>query len=371
MGRQAFGADKVMSAVLACEQEAGGPGKEIRNPIRAVRAQIFKGGEQLGDLTLRRYLQGLWDKGFIQIIEGGGNGREWVGATVLMRTVPENVSAPKKNAAKKPELIVTSEPKRSVVAVLVDYDNAESGAKDAGFRMSFFKLKEHLRTFGDIWMADVYLSPFSARKDGVITQLWAAGFQAISCPMGTKEKDSVDSQINWRARQYLEIQGVDVVVIVSRDSDFNPLAVFAADRHKKVIFVDVAAEKMNVRGVDQEVEIPHSREYESFQDAYKFLENSMSPSDVETIKRFDFIKDIINSLRDQVKPQSFKGIQSVVELKLQAKWGDQFARESFRQALSVLVDSKVIIQMVGAATVQYRINQDHTAYINATYTRKH
>ena len=41
MGRQAFGADKVMSAVLACEQEAGGPGKEIRNPIRAVLAQIL------------------------------------------------------------------------------------------------------------------------------------------------------------------------------------------------------------------------------------------------------------------------------------------------------------------------------------------
>ncbi len=372
MGRQAFGADKVMEAVLICEREAGGSGKEVRNPVRAVRAQLLKTGQQLSELTLRKYLGGLWEEGFVQVIEGGHRGVEWVGLTVLKREAPPSgsVMKPKITKVAQPDPAPVSEPKRPVVAALVDYDNTELGAKDAGFRISFFKLKEHLRTFGDIWLADVFLSPFSTRKDGVVTQLCAAGFQAISCPMGTKEKDSVDSQINWRARQYLEIPGVDVVVIVSRDSDFNPLAVFASDRHKKVIFVDVTAEKMNVRGVDQEVEIPHSREYESFKDAYKFLENSMSPSDAETIKRFEFLKDIVCSLRDQAKPQSFKGMHGDVEMKLRPKWGDQFRGESFRQALSVLVDSKVILQMVGNDTVQYKINQNHVAFINATYKKK-
>ncbi|TSC82512.1 MAG: hypothetical protein G01um101419_558, partial [Parcubacteria group bacterium Gr01-1014_19] len=358
MGRQPFGADKVMAAVLACEQEAGGPGKEIKNPIRTIRGQILKSGDSLSELTLRKYLNDLENAGCVRFTEGGFNGREFVGLTVLKSDLPAShfIFRAKKEAKEdleksRPESV--PEPKRPVVAMLVDYDNTKLAARDAGFSISFFKLREHARSFGDLWLSDVFLSPFASRDSNIIEQMSAAGYQAIVCPRGSKEKDAVDSKMNWRARQYIEIPGVDVVVIVSRDTDFNDLAVFAADRHKKVIYIDVVTEKVIVRGVDQEVEVAHSREYEAFHSAYKFLQNGMSPSDAETIKRFEFLKDIISSLRDQVKPQSFKGIQSEVEFKIKEKWEDQFAGESLRHALTVLVDANLILKMIGDGVVQY------------------
>ncbi len=363
MGRIAFGVDNMMRAVL----EAANGGSSIERPVETLRFNLSQKGTPLHDMSIRKYLEELREQKFIALTYGGPRGGQITRLTVLKKEVPV-IPAP---AAAPPAPIPMPEErppeKKTVTRViaLVDFDNIRGDAQEAGFVISFTRMKEYIRTFGDqVLFADVFVSPAGAAKTEMIAQLWNAGFHVIMCPMASKDKDAVDSKMNWRARQYISATNVNLVLIFSKDRDFRELADFAADFGKdcKVAFVDIVAQRGHLEGHNALVPLTASRQLAGFEKAVEYLARGLSGVTQIEGQRVLFLKQIIRVMcdresRNNAPPFPFKQLESYVWDRVAYAWKQIFSISDLGKALTALHESKVILKNEGDRMNYYTINQ--------------
>jgi len=238
--------------------------------------------------VIRSLLKALESKGVIAIAKGpnqSGRGRYMaVGLTILRDDIDsanENrVADPSKvrliKPSDKPGTSPTSGNRVSgrTVAILIDFDNANISAEEAGFKFSPKKLNEYCRKFGAAKFRMAFLSP---RSRGDISRhanlLNAAGYDSVLCPLYIKEKDSVDEILKEKVRQLLEY--ADVFVIVTADGDMRKDARFEnqiLDQGKKLEYIDVKSLARELAAEEDEASSPQeSKRYKEFRDAIDII----------------------------------------------------------------------------------------------------
>lgn len=368
MGRRPIGADTIMGFIL----ELAGDCHRLDSPITAIANR-----SELNPVTIKKYLLQLDDEMRVQLVYGGHRRSQIVYLLVLENEVDSqknrnqstdsSVSNRRMVVLKKSVLpivpvtsIVNTETRVPTIVLLVDYDNTVSTARENAFNISFARLKEFVRTLGQIFFADVFLSPVAAQRPENISGLWHAGFQVVTCPMGTKDKDAVDSKMMWRARQYLECTTADTIVIVSRDEDFRELVDFAADRHRKVEFLDVNRERLNVEGEDVSPKLIESRILSRFWIDVDCLTDGRKSEDEQGV---EFLRAIIKVFAERKDPHpiSFEPLKTYIWSQIQSNWGRIFKDYDLKAAMTALVNGGVIKRNVGSNLVYYTLERTHQA----------
>lgn len=147
----------------------------------------------------------------------------------------------------------------SAVAVFVDYDNAVLRAREAGFTLSFAKLRRLVGDrFGRIVFPKVFVSIRSFHPKAARI-LHDADFELVLCPLGVKDKDMVDTRMRSAIRRYAEHSSVSTIVVVSEDGDLvrNPeLAHFVFDLGKRFEAIRVSNLRSELEGDDDEEGAP-------------------------------------------------------------------------------------------------------------------
>lgn len=254
-------------------------------------------------------------------------------------TTPPAVTAP----AKKPKVIL-----------LVDWENTVFAGSDHGFDVSFAGIKNIVRNMGDIIFSFVFVSPYeierTIKKDtakneasDVIRTLTDAGFFVVACPMGYKETDAADTNMNDLARRYLEHSDAQCVVIVSRDRDFRALSDFAKDMHKQVIFLDILQHREFVEGGDMHFALEDGRERVMLDRAFEALKNARAGKTASIDHWREYFKAIIICLKSNRDANNLPFLAMVdhVNGKLDLPWS-RVPRKHLQIALTILKEKRVL-----------------------------
>lgn len=391
MGRIAFGVDKVMKEIL----KLVGDGLSLERPIEELMTVT-----QLGKATVVKYLKELNERKFVEFVFGDRWSIRKLSIkkkeipTLITRpllpppSVPSPssvpVSVPIPVSAPAPVVVPVGVPTVNPVArlqlanvvALVDYDNAFIGARDAGFNLSFSRLKDFLRGFGNLIFSDVFIPPYATRRAEVVGILDQAGYQIIACPMASKDKDAVDSKLKWRAFVYLSLAEIEEVVIVSRDQDFRDLEKFAADRHKKVRFVDVVREREKIQGYDGQVQLIKNTFESNYERAVGYLASgNLASLTNDEQQRVDLLKDIILTIADRPNADNekmdFRMLQRYIWLKIYQKWNRSVPESHLEYALSALLSDRVLIDIIALRSVFYTLNRNHHIVMRLLATVSH
>ena len=328
--------------------------RKVPDPVRIV-AQMF----DITALTARKYLQRLANADLATLSHGEQG-------SISHLFLPPEEKIPERLAALEPPAplpLPTPPPPRShmvtcnagppeeprpsaapapateLAAVLVDVDNVVIPSRQGHLNISWAKLKEYLReTFGKLGFSDAFIGPRT--DDDLIALLWDNGFDVITCPMGSKDKDSVDEKMRMRALKYLLTTGISHVVIVSRDADFRPLVVEAADRGKQVTLVDTTGLAARLAGMDAPVILKNSRPLERYLDAVGRVRHRLNHAadpdcqfitHVASLVRLDF-----QQCHDCRRPGD---INVRVRKKLLAKWSPRYLVQDIDAAIRALLQS--------------------------------
>lgn len=377
MGRKAFGVENVFRIL------SEGVAKSLNNGLQSP-VDYLRGSTGLHNVTIRKYLTQLSDTGYVCLQFGGHRGEEIIYLKLLKNEFPEGngreaavsalVSRQEEPAEKQSSKFVSVPlvPQQSLVAALVDFDNTEITAKNNGFDVSFAKLRDYLRKFGQVIFADVFLSPFATRPE-TISRLWDAGFTVIACPQGWKDKDAVDEKMRLRAGDYLREMNIGKIIIVSRDQDFRELGNRAANLHKETVFVDIVAIQEAVRGHDIVPELKLTPTGERFSRIVDCLANN-GPVMAAEEERKRFVKDIILAIlrreRDSSKQDSFKPLCDYVMAELQQRWHRAFSPDNYKEAMTVLVQRQVLIKYDGGRMNYYKLDTKNSAVLAVLGAKK-
>ncbi len=126
-------------------------------------------------------------------------------------------------------------------AVFIDYKNISDGmGKNGRGLKSFRSLLQPILDQGEIIFGFAFVPSHFVTRLPVMELTYKYGIRVIICPRQiegviTKDKDSVDAQMDSLARDFIEhASGITDVVIFSGDADFQDLVRFAVWRQKTV-----------------------------------------------------------------------------------------------------------------------------------------
>lgn len=255
---------------------------------------LYKLGAKYGKPkpVIRSLLGALETKGVITIERGPnpfGRGRHMATGLKILRedieSVADNnndsrVTSPPKVRLIKPSskpgtpLIPENPTAKQSLAILIDFDNADISAQEAGFKFSPKKLNEYCRKFGVAEFRMAFLSPRSRGDlNRHANQLNSAGFDPVLCPLYIKDKDSVDEILKEKVRKLSKY--VDVIVIVTADGDMKKDARFEnqiLDQGKKLEYIDVKTLARELATDEDEPPEPQeSKRYKEFKDAVEIV----------------------------------------------------------------------------------------------------
>lgn len=342
MGRVPFGNDQMLAAVKKIAE-----GKErVSEPMKLLEQETGLGAQTikkyLVELEKLRYFRLHWNERGGQIVALyvlKATETEWVTAQrdyihpaykkpvaphansngggqspkpIETKQVPSNPpDSPQGRPKLLTELLKCTNGGQRFIAVLVDYDNFISNIE---FEVSFYKLKNLVRNYGNILFSEMFVSPTS-HKNELVQRIHQSGFTVISCPMATKDKDGVDKIMQDRAQAYMLATAVDTIVIISRDSDFYDLANKAADVHKTVVFIDPAAVRFEIQGTDEVVHLEASRSLSKFSRAAHYLTNGLSGIHSWEQQHVQYLHAIIDCLNKipTTTPAAFKYMDDFLE----------------------------------------------------------
>lgn len=361
MSRMPYGEEKFFGDIIALV----GAGNRLNSPLAALREKTG-----LCEPTVRKYVGALEERELIAIHENLKSGflellsRSFKnGAMIKPAATP--VAGPLLVAASKPPTV-----EKPGMVVLVDFDNTVGVARDSHFVVSFKKLKEVLRTLGRIVFADAFLSATTTNPQ-TVALLWQAGFQVITCPMGSKDTDAVDSKILWRARQYLRESSIAAAVIVSQDRDFSELVNFAADLGKEAVLFNVGEHKAAIQGTEAEIviELPRGRLVALFMKAVDLAGNGLSGFNPDDELRVRFVKDLIAAIREKEDEDrrggrnhpTFHILSGCMQGVLGSRWRQTFREPDFRTALTAMIEKGVITKNANRVSTFYTLNTEHPA----------
>ena len=115
--------------------------------------------------------------------------------------------------------------KDKTIACFVDGPNMIR--KDTGVDLG--KVKKKLQKYGSIKVAKVFLDQFASDK--LIEAVTNQGYEVIIIP------SDVDVALAVEAAQFIFKSSIDIIAIVSRDSDFKPILTKAKENGKETIIV--------------------------------------------------------------------------------------------------------------------------------------
>lgn len=122
---------------------------------------------------------------------------------------------------------VSTEPN---IAVFVDGPNVVRKQ----FDLDFDELREEINDFGDIKIGKVFLNQYASDK--LIEAIVSQGFEADLGLGGEKDKESdVDVYMAVNAMEAAMDDNIDVIVLVTRDTDFLPVIQKAKEHGKETI----------------------------------------------------------------------------------------------------------------------------------------
>ncbi|MBI2024853.1 MAG: NYN domain-containing protein [Candidatus Harrisonbacteria bacterium] len=382
MGRPAFGFGRMMMCIL----ELVGEANELSLPVEKLHEKTG-----LTKTSIRNYLDELKAKGFIEIVLGDVRGRGFAvsrlivkkrdGISVSTDDLQNHEALDDKQslvASRKPEPIPDSAPTRvgnlspaepSFFAALLDYDNVLGSARNAGFPISFSRLRELVRKFGKILFAEAFLSPTTNRPE-IVAKLDKAGWTVVACPPEAKDKDSVDAHIINRALNYLHLSSLGGVVVISRDRDFINLEHSAADVHKTCAFLNVVVEKENVEGYDEQSGNPlyESGMVDRFGKAIEQIRSSWGGLVAAEEERVRFVGEIIRTIANRYSSDhlGFKQMLWWLWECLKLRWGRIFEREHhLKSAMTAMVNRQVLLRHEGHSYVYYTLNQQDKCVVNS------
>ncbi|QQS22698.1 NYN domain-containing protein [bacterium] len=125
--------------------------------------------------------------------------------------------------------------KSKLIYVAVDFENILYSERQYETRVSFYRLKEYIRTFGAIRQAQIffplhYLDRNKSREVTYLTSTRGGGWQVVICGQSTKDKDQVDFHIAQSVRDQCYHDPDLDIWIISQDSDFVSLVEQSKDR---------------------------------------------------------------------------------------------------------------------------------------------
>lgn len=171
---------------------------------------------------------------FFELINGYAPATKSKTAEAKAEPMPEANNAP----SVAPKAIGTSAPalsgrdfmrnNKKLIYVAVDFENILYSEREHETRISFYRLKEYIRSFGAIRQAQIffplnYLDRNKSREVTHLTSTNGGGWQIVICGQSTKDKDQVDFHIAQSVRDQCFYDPDLDIWIVSRDSDFTSL----------------------------------------------------------------------------------------------------------------------------------------------------
>ena len=122
--------------------------------------------------------------------------------------------------------------KEPSVAVFVDGPNVVRKE----FDLDFDDLREKVSEFGKIKVGKVFLNQYASPK--LIEAIMSQGFEADQGLGGEKDKESdVDVYMASEAMESVFDDNIDVIVLVSRDTDFLPVIQKAKEHGKETVIM--------------------------------------------------------------------------------------------------------------------------------------
>lgn len=104
------------------------------------------------------------------------------------------------------------------------------------FDLDLDKLRETVEEFGDLKIGKVYLNQYASPK--LIEAIVSQGFEAAQGLGGEKAKESdVDVYMATSAMESVFNEQIDVVILVTRDTDFLPVIQKAKQHGKETVIV--------------------------------------------------------------------------------------------------------------------------------------
>lgn len=281
--------------------------------------------------------------------------------TVVVAKPPEPVAQPLPVATSQANGIAQP------TVVLVDFDNLEFSARDAGFTVAYDRLHDHLRTYGSLLFLDAFISPMSKHED-TINVMNQAGFSTIYCPFVRKDRDGVDNAIMKRALAHLYLHPTVTVVIVSRDRDFAELVGKAKDLGRTLVLLDPLTIRKEIEGDNVITKLDNSRSRGHFLSAIASIENGTRPRnqferDIQT-----FVSAIMTNVytREERNPEShvsFHFLSRYAWQGLRERWENQFSEGNLKDAIGALVDCGILEVKKQGVTNNYVLRREHRLVI--------
>lgn len=349
---------------------------EVQSPIARLSKQARKSVSWVS-----AYLRDLESRGSIAIVRGEGRGNPIARIRILKRelTRPSNpIPQPAKLLSPQPS--EQKEPKRQTetgcaierarIAVLVDFDNVIGVGRKWGCSVSFLKLREYLREFGEVALAEVVLSPKSNRGEN-IERLAAAQFDIYLSAQRLKDKDDVDAVIKARALRFAHHTNVATIVVVSDDGDFgkDPRFVAAiADLGKKLYPLRPSYHLREIEGKDDGIEADFSRRSKEIQKLIEeSLEAGLDPISGYDQNLLDFIMCVMRAIAEITgkldvfqKRQHFKQLQGSVWREIEERWRGGTLRESdVGDVMGALKIRGILLNHQADHLTYYRLDQNH------------
>lgn len=114
---------------------------------------------------------------------------------------------------------------RPDIALLVDGPNIIRKA----FNVDLVEVKKELNKYGNIRIAKIYLDQYASDK--LIEAMINQGFETIIT------SGDVDVTMAIEAMEHLMEPGIDIIALMTRDTDYRPVLVKAKARGKKTIII--------------------------------------------------------------------------------------------------------------------------------------
>lgn len=249
--------------------------------------------------------------------------------------------------------------------ILVDFENTVLSAAEREFPVSFSRLRDFLRNFGDIVFAEVFVGPKHRDADRVLAD---ADWRVIACPLSRKEMDAVDATLLESVQRIISHfrESVDQLVVVTRDRELlRSIEAAAKDRGVRVLPVDILTVRKDVEGEDASPQIYVGPEVRRFtrilRDYQKAAPGGLAAEEIPT-QHLAFVKDVLEALtrRDETTRAPFRVLEEYANSKLEPRW-DRIKRSWLRAALTALAHLEVLSkhQTVGGTFTYYTLNRSH------------
>ena len=254
--------------------------------------------------------------------------------------------------------------KQKLVVVLVDYENVVLRAKKEGFSVSFSRLRELVRSFGQVCEAVVFIPPHVATDAETVTILCDAGFEVVACPLEKKDKDAVDAYLKAHARRKALWSQATTFIIVSEDADLSrdpDLTSIVQDVGKTVEFLRPTEHRQAIEGMDIATEIKPTEFQQECEQAIDDLLAEQEPTDTQARETYRFMADVIKNAYDagESAELGFRQLTDRVWAQLVDDWHRIFNDSHVRTALSALI-GKGLIEPIQARHIRYyKFNHDH------------